>query len=33
VTEAMDAVVDQLGEPADPLAGTAGRAVLERSEW
>jgi metal-responsive CopG/Arc/MetJ family transcriptional regulator len=34
VTEAMNRVVEQLGEPdADPFVAAAGRRVLERTEW
>ncbi len=33
VTEAMNRVVDQLGDPADPFVDTAARSVLERIEW
>jgi len=33
VTEAMNRVVDQLREPADPFVSAATRRILERSEW
>ena len=33
VTEAMNHVVDQLGEPTDPFVTAAARRILERSEW
>ncbi len=33
VTEAMNAVVDQLKEPADPFSTRAAKRVLERVEW
>ena len=33
VTEAMNRVVEQLCEPADPFVSAAARRVLERSEW
>lgn len=34
VTEAMNRVVDRLGEPApDPFVAGAVRRVLERTEW
>ena len=33
VTEAMDRVCEQLGEPVDPFVARAARRTLERSEW
>jgi metal-responsive CopG/Arc/MetJ family transcriptional regulator len=33
VTEAMNAVVDQLQEPTDPFVMAASRQALRRSEW
>jgi hypothetical protein len=34
VTEAMDRVVDQLGEQrTDPFVAHAGRRILERTDW
>jgi hypothetical protein len=33
VTEAMDRVCDQLGQPTDPFVATASRRILERSDW
>ena len=33
VTDAMNRVVDQLGEPQDPFVLAAARAVLERVQW
>ncbi len=33
VTEAMNHVVDQLGEPIDPFVTAAARRILKRSEW
>jgi hypothetical protein len=34
VTEAMNRVVDQLGQsPPDPFLAAAGRRVFERAEW
>jgi metal-responsive CopG/Arc/MetJ family transcriptional regulator len=33
VTEAMNAVVDQLREPTDPFVAAASRKALRRSEW
>ncbi|MEM9462319.1 MAG: hypothetical protein AAGF11_49660 [Myxococcota bacterium] len=33
VLEAMNAVVDQLHEPADPFVATASQRALRRSEW
>ena len=33
VTEAMDLVCEQLGEPVDPFVAEAARRTLERSEW
>jgi hypothetical protein len=34
VSEAMNRVMEQLGEAgSDPLLATAGRRVLERTEW
>lgn len=33
VTDAMNRVVDQLGEAHDPFVLAAARAVLERVEW
>ena len=33
VTDAMNRVVDQLGEPPDPFVLAAARSVLERVEW
>jgi hypothetical protein len=34
VTEAMDRVVDQLGEQrTDPFVARAGRRILERTDW
>jgi len=33
VTEAMNRVVDQLGEGVDPFVSEASRRALERVEW
>ena len=34
VTEAMNSVIDQLGDPVvDPFVTVAARRVLERTEW
>lgn len=33
VTEAMNQVIDQLGEPPDPFVTAAARRILERTEW
>ena len=33
VTEAMNRVMDELGEAVDPFLSEAARRVLERSEW
>jgi len=33
VTEAMDRVCAQLGQPTDEFVSVAGRRVFERSEW
>jgi len=33
VTEAMDRVCAQVGEPRDPFVAAAARRRLERSEW
>jgi antitoxin MazE6 len=33
VTEAMDRVCEQLGEPVDPFIAGAAQRTLERSEW
>jgi hypothetical protein len=33
VTEAMDRVVDQLGERTDPFVARAARRILERTGW
>jgi metal-responsive CopG/Arc/MetJ family transcriptional regulator len=34
VTEAMNRIVDQLGEyPPDPFLAAAGRRTFERTEW
>jgi metal-responsive CopG/Arc/MetJ family transcriptional regulator len=34
VTEAMNCVVDQLGEPhVDPFVARAARRILERTDW
>jgi metal-responsive CopG/Arc/MetJ family transcriptional regulator len=33
VTEAMDRVCAQLGQPADKFVSAASRRTLERSEW
>ncbi len=33
VTEAMNGVLDQIGQPADEFVGKAARRILERSEW
>ncbi len=33
VTEAMNRVVDELGEEPDPFLSEAARGVLERVEW
>lgn len=33
VTEAMNRVIDQLGQPTDPFVTNSARRVLERSEW
>ncbi len=33
VTQAMDAVCGQVGDPHDSFVAAAGRRVLERTEW
>lgn len=33
VTEAMDRVCEELGEPVDPFVARAARRTLERSQW
>lgn len=33
VTEAMNGVMDRIGQPADEFVVTAARRILERSEW
>jgi metal-responsive CopG/Arc/MetJ family transcriptional regulator len=33
VTEAMNTVVQQIGEPSDPFVAAAARRTLERVEW
>lgn len=33
VTEAMNRVVDELGQRTDPFVARAGRRILERTEW
>ena len=33
VTEAMDKLCEELGQPEDPFAVQAGRRVLERTPW
>ena len=33
VTDALDRVVANVGEPADPFLSEAGRRVLETTEW
>jgi metal-responsive CopG/Arc/MetJ family transcriptional regulator len=33
VTEAMNRICADLNEPSDRLVATAGRRVMERSEW
>ena len=33
VTEAMDRVCAEVGQPADDFVSLAGRQTLERSEW
>jgi hypothetical protein len=33
VTEAMDRVLDDVGQAVDPLVDSAARTVLERVEW
>jgi metal-responsive CopG/Arc/MetJ family transcriptional regulator len=33
VTEAMDAVLEEVSEPADDFAPAAGRRALRRTEW
>jgi metal-responsive CopG/Arc/MetJ family transcriptional regulator len=33
VTEAMDRVCDELGDPKDPFVASAARRILERTEW
>ena len=33
VTEAMDRVCLEVGQPPDPFLSTAARRTLERSEW
>ncbi len=33
VTDAMDRVCAELGDPADPFVSSAARRVLERSQW
>ena len=33
VTEAMNRVVAEIAEPADPLVRAAARRVLKRTEW
>jgi metal-responsive CopG/Arc/MetJ family transcriptional regulator len=33
ITDALDAVVGDVGEAADPFVAAAGRRVLEKTEW
>ena len=33
ITEALDRVVSEVGEPTDPFVVAAGRRVLENGEW
>jgi metal-responsive CopG/Arc/MetJ family transcriptional regulator len=33
VTEAMNRVVERLGEQTDPFVARAGRRILERTDW
>jgi hypothetical protein len=33
VTEAMNKVIDQLKEPADPFVSAAARRIVKRSQW
>lgn len=33
ITEAMNAVVDEVDEPVDPFVDEAGRQILRRVEW
>jgi len=33
VTEAIDQVMEELEEPADPFVTAAARRILKRSEW
>jgi predicted transcriptional regulator len=33
VTEALDRVVSNVGEPKDPFLAEAGRRILETTEW
>ena len=33
ITEAINLVIDQLNEPADPFVTAAARRILERNEW
>lgn len=33
VTEAMNEFIEAIGQPADDFTRTAGRRVLDRSEW
>lgn len=33
VTEAMNAVCDQVGDKSDPFVSAAARRVLEKTEW
>lgn len=33
VTEAMNKLCDELGQPEDPFVAQAGRRILERTQW
>jgi metal-responsive CopG/Arc/MetJ family transcriptional regulator len=33
ITEAMNQVIDELSDPADPFVDAATRRVLEQAEW
>jgi hypothetical protein len=33
VTEAINQVLDEVGETADPFVAAAGRRILKRTEW
>lgn len=33
VTEAMNRVVDDVGEPSDPFVAAAARRILKRTQW